>query len=596
MKLNLTVLSPQLIQYWGKHPFLPGVLAAAWILTIGGVAFFWQLGSTGLVDETEPLFAEAARQMVVTGDWITPFFNGEPRFDKPPLIYWLMAIAYQIIGVNEWAVRLPSALAALALVSLSFYVLRGFGSLASPTASNSTLTTEPQRWQIAGIGATVLALTPQIIIWGRTGVSDMLLAACLGGALLAFFAGYAQPEHPKAQARWYWAFYTLVALAVLTKGPVAIVLAGFTIGSFLLYVGKARSVLQEMQVLPGVLLVLALNLPWYGLVIARNGEAYIEAFFGYHNLERFTSVVNRHSAPWYFYVIVVLVGFFPWSAFLPAAIARLQIWRRQYWCQQPRSDHLGIFALFWALSVLGFFTVAVTKLPSYVLPLMPAVAILVALFWSERISTNQAGQSLTLSTIGHTLLLLSCAIVMFHSPELLGRDPAAPNLHVAIRQTGIPIAGALLLGITASIELAFLLCRQLFGLWAANVVSFLVFLSLVGQPAMFLLDGQRQLPLRQAAQTIQHIRRPTEPLVMVGFKKPTLVFYTQQSVKFFFTAGSAADYLQQWARSHSSSPSILVLLQSDRLFKLGLKPRSYQPIQQLSGYQLIRVFPQSINQ
>ena len=103
------------------------MLAIIWLLLISSLAFFWNLGSTGLIDETEPLFAEASRQMVVTGDWITPSFNEAPRFDKPPLVYWGQAIAFQIFGINEFAVRLPSALAALALTSLCFYTLRYFG-------------------------------------------------------------------------------------------------------------------------------------------------------------------------------------------------------------------------------------------------------------------------------------------------------------------------------------------------------------------------------------------------------------------------------------------------------------------------------------
>ncbi|WP_228056857.1 glycosyltransferase family 39 protein, partial [Microcoleus sp. LEGE 07076] len=101
----------------------PLLLSLLWLGAIASVAFLWHLGNIGLVDETEPLFAEAARQMTVTGDWITPYFNGETRFDKPPLIYWLMAAAYRTLGVNEWAVRLPSALCAIALTCLGFYTL-----------------------------------------------------------------------------------------------------------------------------------------------------------------------------------------------------------------------------------------------------------------------------------------------------------------------------------------------------------------------------------------------------------------------------------------------------------------------------------------
>ena len=122
---------------WEKYPTRIWLLSILGLVSISLLAFLWHLGSIGLVDETEPLFAEAARQMTVTGDWITPYFNGETRFDKPPLIYWLMAIGYKLIGVNEWAVRLPSALAAIALTGLSFYTLRYFG-ISRPAAITSS--------------------------------------------------------------------------------------------------------------------------------------------------------------------------------------------------------------------------------------------------------------------------------------------------------------------------------------------------------------------------------------------------------------------------------------------------------------------------
>jgi hypothetical protein len=117
-------------EYYRRRPLaeswkriVPLLLSLLWLCAIAWVAFLWHLGNIGLVDETEPLFAEAARQMTVTGDWITPYFNGATRFDKPPLIYWLMAVAYRTLGVNEWAVRLPSALCAIALTCLGFYTL-----------------------------------------------------------------------------------------------------------------------------------------------------------------------------------------------------------------------------------------------------------------------------------------------------------------------------------------------------------------------------------------------------------------------------------------------------------------------------------------
>ncbi|MGB3616437.1 MAG: glycosyltransferase family 39 protein, partial [Elainellaceae cyanobacterium] len=301
-------------------------------------AFLWKLGTTGLVDETEPLFAEAARQMLLTGDWITPYFNEATRFDKPPLIYWLMAIAYRIGGVNAWTARLPSALAAMGLTVMGFYTLLRFGvanleraqggfssDLEEPSDFRATTAHRAAHWSAALVGATAIALNLQTIVWGRTGVSDMLLTGCMGSALFAFFLGYAQPEPVHSQRRWYVAFYILIALAILTKGPVGIVLPGLIIGSFLLYLGDWRA-MREMRPLLGSALVLGLTLPWYALVIRANGQAYIDSFFGYHNVQRFTQVVNNHAAPWYFYFLVVTVGFIPWSMYLPWGITRLQIW------------------------------------------------------------------------------------------------------------------------------------------------------------------------------------------------------------------------------------------------------------------------------
>lgn len=397
-----------------KNYLLTLGVSVLWLCLLAWLAFFCNLGNIGLIDETEPLFAEAARQMVETGDWVTPYFNGETRFDKPPLIYWLMAIAYHIIGVNEWAVRLPSAISATALMCFGFYTLYRYGHYhlgdRISTSNKKSLTI---KLLIAWIGATTIALNPETIVWGRIGVSDMLLTGCMCSALLAFFIGYAsqsennhiptlnqiQPEtkskipKPKNSPpsikkstkfnRWYLAFYLLISFAILAKGPIGIVLPALIIGSFLLYVGKFVQVWQEIKILRGSLIIFTITVPWYLLIILAHGKDYINTFFGYHNFERFTSVVNHHAAPWYFYFLVILIGFAPWSIYLPVAITKTKFWQRRYWQIKPRNQQLSLFAFFWFICIFVFFSIAVTKLPSYVLPLMPAAAILVSLFWSE---------------------------------------------------------------------------------------------------------------------------------------------------------------------------------------------------------------------
>jgi 4-amino-4-deoxy-L-arabinose transferase-like glycosyltransferase len=632
MKFSFNRLITHGLKTWERHLAIAWVLSILWLLLIGWLAFFWNLGSTGLIDETEPLFAEASRQMTVTGDWITPFFNGATRFDKPPLIYWGQAIAYQTFGVNEFAVRLPSALAGLALTGFCFYTLRHFGrptggwglgsgkqrhgdtqkftdtqgqgnnkTPVSGSASSSQspiLDTPPLQWQlglVASLGAAMVALNPLTLFFGRTGYSDMLLSVSFGGSLLAFFLGYAQPERRTVQARWYLVFYVLIALAVLTKGPVGAVLPGLIIGSFLLYVAKAKEVLREMHLVRGALIILALSLPWFILVTVRNGEDYIDSFFGYHNFERFTSVVNQHQGPLYFHVLVVLLGFAPWSIGLPAAIARIKVFQRKNWQQSPRSSHLGLFALFWFLIVLCFFTVAATKYFSYTLPLMPAAAILVALWWSDQIVQgqifNQVHSRLKLTSLVNIVLFLALAGACWYSPHWLGDDRSMPNLGLRISQAGLSEIAAVIWGVSAIAGTVLLLRRQTHWLWGVNFLGFVAFLMFVIMPASAIVDSERQLPLRQIAQSVVQVKATSEEVIMTAsevFEKPSLVFYTQQPVTFLQRPKKVVRHIQK-GNKQSSSESVLLIATRKSLEETGLEPNQYQEIRQAGIYQLVRV-------
>ncbi len=571
-----------------NRPRQAWILAILWLLFVGWVAFFWHLGSISLIDETEPLFAEAARQMKVTGDWITPFFNGETRFDKPPLIYWLMALAYQFIGVNEWAVRLPSAFAAMSLVGLGFYTIWLFGL---HTSAPMVKFERRRYWLSAAIGAALMALNPETIVWARTGVSDMLLAGCMGSALLCWFCGYAISV-PKLKLRWYVAFYILIAAAILTKGPVGIVLPSLIIGSFLFYLGKLREVLQEMHVVLGGLIIGVISVPWFVLVIARNGSAYINSFFGYHNLERFTGVVNHHSAPWYYYFLVVLLGFAPWSVYLPIAIYKIKLLARSHWQKQERIYQLSLFALFWFLGIFGFFTIAVTKLPSYVLPLMPASAILVALPWSEPIPYQPSWKYRRFFYISRWLnvgLVLLLALALFLAPGLVGVDPAIPNLRQLIQQSGLPITGAIIWAIAGIGGVVLLLCRQGQWLIKLNLAAFIAFVIFVMMPAAFLIDEARQVPLKELSAIAAATRIPNEELVMIGFKKPSVVFYSQLPVTYIKETNAGISYVQKLLNAKSSSFSAMVLAQPKKLVKLETPALNYQQLGEAGAYKLIRV-------
>ena len=578
-----------------QRPVLAVAVSSLWLLVIGWIAFGWNLGNVGLIDETEPLFAEASRQMFITGDWITPFFNGETRFDKPALIYWCQAIAYAIVGVNEWAVRIPSALAAMGVIALAFYTVQWSFAKKDELEQVSNL---PRRYFTAAIAAALMALNPEMIVWGRAGVSDMLLNGCIGSTLLCFFLGYAQNNSPivitkwQLPNKWYLACYVLIAGAILTKGPVGIVLPGLIMIAFALYVGKFWQLWREMRPILGMGIVLALSLPWYVLVTWRNGWNFINAFFIYHNLERFTEVVNGHSAPWFFYFLVVLLGFAPYSVYIPASIARVKFWQRSHWLKQERSQQLGLFACLWFLSVFCFFTISVTKLPSYVLPLMPAAAILVALFWSDIFPSSQTPtplKSFRISAWVNIAFLTIISVALFHLTQIVGIDPAAPELYANMEKSGILKFAGIIWLLSAFISAIFILTHRYRQIITINLVGFIAFVAIALIPAASIMDQQRQLPLRELSALIVESKQPHEELIMVGFKKPTVTFYTQQKINYIKFSQQALEYIQKQASQPTKPPSLLMIVENGKFQEMDLPPDNYKNIAIKGAYHLIRI-------
>ncbi|PSB04811.1 ArnT family glycosyltransferase [Merismopedia glauca] len=570
---------------WSKNPKLIASLSILWLLLISWLAFFWNVGNISIIDETEPLFAEASRQMVATGDWITPYYNGVTRFDKPILIYWLQALAFSIFGVNEWAVRLPSTLSAFGLTCLGFYTLRYFGvnpfQNSSRKLSNSLR--QQELWYSAFIGASLIALNPLTIAWGRTGVSDSLLTACIGGGLMSFFIAYATNQH---KTIWYIAFYILIGLAALTKGPVGIVLPAAIALIFLFYVGNLKPVFREMKLLWGIFIILLINVPWYALAIWRNGESFINSFFGYHNVERFTTVVNHHAGPWYIYFPVLLVGFAPWSLYLPLAVAETRFWQRRYWQKIPRSTHLGLFLTIWLVIVFLFFSVAVTKRPNYILPLIPATAMLVGMMWSSYLTNPQPQKNdpgLVLSGLVNVAALSGLAIALYHLTSLIGSDPLTPDLIPALERSNLAIQGSIIWAVTALIAAIMIVMRKSPWLWLPNLIGFLTLLIVVMMPASFLIDRVRQQPLRELSALAVQVRQPKEQLVMLGFEKPSVVYYTKQPVKFIQNNETIEQYIE------SQKQSWLLISPEDKLRQLGLSTNISESIGKSGAYQLLRV-------
>lgn len=539
------------------------------LLLLCGIAFFLGLGNIGLLDKTEAMFVEAARQMLVTGDWITPYWNDATRFDKPPLSYWCMALSMKMGGVNEVAARIPSAILATVTVFLVFYTLR--------RVTSSRL--------VAGIGGVMMTFNPAWIAWGRTGVSDMYLSATITIALLSFFLAYSQN-----QWGWYLSFYIFIGLAVLSKGPVGLLLPFLIITCFLLYLGResSRKILNRMRLGWGLLVTAVVTLPWYIAITLRHGWEYINTFFGYHNLQRFTSVVSNHPGPWYYFFPVLIVGIIPWSAYLPLAIYHLKPWKRHSWLRQSPPSHLGLYAFFWLVVVFTFFSASATKLPSYILPAMPAAIILVALLWGDVIRDSSSVPHFIASSLLYTIFFLILAIASGLTPSLLGGNPLTPGITEALASSGLATIGVFIWGMGVIVCIILLVKSQWRKwLWGVGVFCFACFMMFFALPAASIIDTHLQLPIRKLAEEITNIRQPEEKLIMIGFIRPSLVFYTQQPVIFLPTPEDAIQYLR------NNPLPCLVVADSDNMTKFfSLLPFSSSQILAREGvYQLVRGFP-----
>ncbi len=546
------------------------------------IAFFQNLGSIGLVDQTEAMFVEAARQMVIRGDWVTPYWNDVTRFDKPPLSYWFMGIFMKIFGINEFAARLPSAIIALSVVFLVFYTLRRFGILHQEQLPSNS-------WIWAGIGAVMLIFNPIWIAWARTAVSDMFLAGSISFCLLSFFWGYAQPI--QSQWRWYVSFYIFLALGILSKGPVAIVLPGIIIVSFLIYVGQWRKTLKQMRLKWGFLIVSVIAIPWFVAVTTANGWDYINTFFGYHNIERYTSVVNRHAGPWYYYFPVLIISLAPWSSYLPLSLYRLKFWQRRYWMGQTRESQLGLFAFFWLAMIFGFFTISATKLPSYILPAIPAAVIIMALLWKDAWTEKSLGSdhkwAFIFSTLFYLIFLSALSVASLFVPQFVDNNPLTPELSQNVQASGLALNSCIVWGIASVVSLFLIFFPRLWRwLWVSGMIGFCCFILFFTLPLMEIFDVHSQLPLRKISQTIVSIRQPQENLLMVGFKRPSVVFYAQTPVKFFY---GAEDYLKDLETRKQEKEKFYLIAETKRIKNLELDQEYVKSVQKNRTYQLFEL-------
>ncbi|MCH7911780.1 MAG: glycosyltransferase family 39 protein [Deltaproteobacteria bacterium] len=343
------------------------------------LAFFYHLADPALSDPDEGRSGVIAKEMVNSGNWVTLTHNGRPYHDKPVLYFWLVALGLKIFGLTEFAVRLPSALAA----SLTVGAVYLWGSLSGG-------------WRRGFWGGIVLVTSLGFSALGRFGKMDMLFSFFLSAGLLYFLwwhhKTYSSPiprkqdEGPATQSgTWIWPFYVFLALASLTKGPVGVLLplliVGLTLGP-----RKRWGLLREIHLLRGIVVMLLVTGPWFLWAGLREPE-FITTFLWDHNILRFFNSQQGidHSEPVYYFLPVLLAGFLPWTFFLPVVLHHL--WEKRG--DQGHEERLFLFV--WFVAIFIFFSLSVNKLGTYILPAFPPLALLTGDFFSQFAERGESG-------------------------------------------------------------------------------------------------------------------------------------------------------------------------------------------------------------
>ena len=321
------------------------------VLAFCALLFVYGPGSFGLVGADEPRYAQIAREMLARHDWITPVLNGVPWLEKPVLFYWSAMVSYSIFGVHDWAARVPTALMTIGMVFAAYFFMRRF-------RQGAQLDT-----------ALIMASCAGVIGFARAASTDMPLTAMFSIGMLAWFAWFQTSEK-----RWLCVFYVFLALATLAKGPVAPFLAALIIAVFV-FLRRDWKTIRESLWTPGILLYLAVALPWFVLVQRANPQ-FIRVFIFEHNLARYSSDMFRHKQPFWYFVPVVIVAVLPWVLFVAAALVKAA---RDY-----TSDSFQLFFALWAILPVIFFSFSQSKLPGYILPAIPPLAILAAEYIRRR--------------------------------------------------------------------------------------------------------------------------------------------------------------------------------------------------------------------
>lgn len=426
--------------------------------------------------------------MLETNNWLTPTYNGNNRYDKPILFYWLVIIAYKIFGINEFSARLPSALSAILLTIVIFLFVKK---------------NIDERHAIFSLIPWILC--PYFIIYSHAAVTDMVLCLFISLSLFSFFISTNDYINEKKKNNFYiYSFYLFSALATLTKGLIGILIPfGVSIIYMLLTCG--RKCLKNIFNIRGIILFLLICLPWFLIQIYINGSEFINLFFIKHHFKRYTGVISGHKGPIYYFIPVLILGLFPWSSYIPSSIKRIAI----------EKEKIQIFLLTWFLFIFIFFSFSTTKLPNYILPSIPALCILI----SYGINFNNERWQNT-SLIILTVLSITLATILF-----IGKDYGIYYNSLNVKPLWFLLVTLSLIAITAIYQLLtkkrkpFITCL-LTGL----------FLYIIMSEVFPLINHHLQDSIYRYSLYAKEKLNKDDYLITLSLNNPSIVFYSNHKI------------------------------------------------------------------
>jgi 4-amino-4-deoxy-L-arabinose transferase-like glycosyltransferase len=470
---------------------------ALWLIALVFAAlWFGTLEYRKLVKPDEGRYGEIPREMVASGDWLTPRLNGIKYFEKPPLQYWATAAAFEAFGAHHWTVRLwPALTGFLGLLFAGFATARLFGSPAAGIVA------------AAALGGSFL-----YVMLGHVAVLDMSLSVFLACAIFAFALAQRDDAAPGETRYWMWAAYALLALSVLTKGLVGLVLPAATLVAYTLWL-RDWGLWKRLHLASGLALFFAITAPWFVAVSLANKE-FFDFFFIHEHFQRFLTKVHRRYAPMWFFVPVLLVGLMPWTLALFGGLRR-GLQRDAASRFQPQR-----FLLVWCVVVFGFFSVSSSKLVPYILPIFPALAALIGIWWMQASPRLLQWQALFWAPVGLAIVTAAPFMVTFGDEQM----------PVALFEAWVPWMIAAGLGLAGGAVLAFWLARTQKPLAAALALGFGGhFACQVG-----FLGMDAIAPATSTWHITQKIRPQLTPdmtFYSVGMYDQTIPFYLERTVQ-----------------------------------------------------------------